>query len=756
MNTVLYYLYATLSYLAWPFAQLYLRYRIGQGKEIEARLNERFGVSAQERPKGKLVWFHVASLGEGVSALPLIAKISRKRNHHVLVTYGTVTASEILPKRLPKKVQHCFVPFDLSFWVKNFLNSWRPDIGVFIESELWPALLLESQAQKLPLVLLNGRMSERSYTRWAKVKPLVRRLLSAFSVGLMQDEAMAERYQALGLENVQVLGNIKMAADPLPVDEALLERITTQKDGRPCWIAASMHVYEEDFILEAHQKLRTLFPDLLTILVPRKLEHVEALYAKLRRKAISFASHKKGDAVTDKAVYVVDVMGEMGTFLKLSEIAYVGGSQPKEKGKALGGHNPLEPALLENAICFGPDMSNTQKVADELIETGAAETVKTSQELVDFVGELLNGPKLRHKRAQKALTYAQSQKTIVDKAIKCIAEHVNVEQDFITPARHDLVSLTRPGFWSTDSLASKALWAPSQIYQSVSQFYQGTKHPRKFDVPVICVGNIIAGGAGKTPTIMAIATYLIEKGCNPHIVSRGYGRKRKDTLRVDASRTVADVGDEPLLLAKVAPTWVGDRYEASKRAIHLGATHILLDDGFQDASIEKDFSLLVFDGHYGIGNGKTLPAGPLRESFETGIMRADKVMIVGEDRTGLESQLDMPLTAKFIPLTKLPQKKFVAFAGIGNPTKFFDTLEKSGAELVWKEPLPDHARYTAELLNRLENKARELEAELVTTEKDAVKLKMLSVPLHVFKVELEISDLSCLDDLVQEQAYAHA
>lgn len=750
--------YRFLSYLAWPIVQLYLSRRVSRGKEIPTRLSERYGFSSQTRPKGKLIWFHVASLGEGLSTLSLISKIAAKRNTHVLVTYGTVTASKILPQRLPKKVLHCFVPVDLSFWVRRFLVHWQPDKGIFVESELWPGLLLESKEANIPLILINGRMSARSFSRWSHLRPLAKALLSAFNVGLMQDEEMARRYQVLGLEHVEVLGNIKLAADPLPVDKTLLKVLKTSVGKRHIWVAASMHVYEEDFILSAHEKLKSDFPDLLTILVPRKLEHVEALCAKLRHKSLKYVRHERGDTLGDHEVYLVDVMGQMGTFLELAEVVYVGGSQIKTDGKPLGGHNPLEPALLGKAICFGPDMSNAQKVAQDLISLGAAEIVDTSQKLAECLSDLFQNAKLRKDKGKRALEYAKSEKEIILKALTFIETDLPVKrakpERQVLHCQRKLFSLSRPSFWETDSVASKALWLPSFAYSHVSKLYQSNKNLRQIDIPVICVGNLIAGGAGKTPTIIAIAEYLMSKGASPHIISRGYGRKRKDTLLVDETRTVADVGDEPLLLTKTCPTWVGDRYHAMKKAVAAGATHLLLDDGFQDASIHKDFSLLVFDGHYGVGNGKVLPAGPLREPLAAGVERADATLIIGEDHTRLTDQIGASLTAKFVPLTTLPEKKFVAFAGIGNPSKFFKTLEDAGVILADKVALPDHATYTEDVIRQLEERARMANAELVTTEKDAVKLKELSIPLHVFKVKLEISGLSCLKYLIEDKVHA--
>jgi tetraacyldisaccharide 4'-kinase len=305
-----------------------------------------------------------------------------------------------------------------------------------------------------------------------------------------------------------------------------------------------------------------------------------------------------------------------------------------------------------------------------------------------------------------------------------------------------------PDFWRTDNAISRFLAPLGRVYGWVVARRLDKADQFRPAVPVICVGNIVAGGAGKTPVVIALARHLQAKGRKPHILTRGYGGSEVGPRAVDLDRhDSARVGDEALLLATEAPTWVARwRPDGAVAATAMGADLIVMDDGFQNGSIAKDLSLVVVDGAYGFGNGRPHPAGPCREPAAVGLERADAVVIVGEDERGvtdLARGLGLPvLFAKLVPDAQaaagLMGVKVVAFAGIGRPEKFFETLKQAGARLVTTNAFPDHHAYDRKEIEDLAAEAQANEAILVTTAKDHVRLPSdLKARVRVLPVSLE-------------------
>jgi tetraacyldisaccharide 4'-kinase len=288
--------------------------------------------------------------------------------------------------------------------------------------------------------------------------------------------------------------------------------------------------------------------------------------------------------------------------------------------------------------------------------------------------------------------------------------------------------LSAPDFWSHAGLASNLLQPFAWSHAAAGAARRALARPWRAPVPTLCVGNLVAGGAGKTPVALSLARWFAERGVTPHLLSRGYGGREAGPVAVDPARhDAAAVGDEPLLLAAAAPVWVArDRVAGAKAAVAAGAGILLLDDGFQNPSLAKDLSLLVIDGGYGVGNGRVLPAGPLREPIAWGLARADAIVLIGEDATGVLARLPGKpvLHARLTPADggDLAGRPVVAFAGIGRPAKFFATLEALGADLVARHGFPDHHAYANDELARLLGEAEAKGATVVTTAKDAVRL----------------------------------
>ncbi len=402
-----------------PLVALYLARRMAHGKEDRDRFSERQGIAGRPRPPGPLIWVHAASNGEAISMLSLIDRLLVERPAlSVLVTTGTVTSARLLAHRLPAdRAWHQYVPVDRPAYVRRFLDHWRPDLALWVESELWPNLVSETDRYGIPLLLLNGRMSVRSFRSWQRVPGLIGPLLACFELCLAQDEAQAERFRRLGAAAAASVGDLKTAAAPLPFDENELARIAARAADRPLWLAASTHQGEEEAAAEVHRALIRERPGLLTIVAPRHPARAAEIVAMLEQRGLNVACRSAGEpleATTD--IYLADTLGELGLFYRLAGIAFIGGSLTP-----MGGHNPLEAALLDCAILHGPDMSNCAAMAQSLDDAGATITVTNAAELAASVRRLLNDPVERARRAAAAAGVAADNRAVLDAVLARIA-----------------------------------------------------------------------------------------------------------------------------------------------------------------------------------------------------------------------------------------------------------------------------------------------------------------------------------------------
>jgi 3-deoxy-D-manno-octulosonic-acid transferase len=401
-----------------PLAIVYLKRRRKRGKEDPRRYRERQGVPGAARPQAPLLWIHAASVGEATAMLALIERLLLTRPMlEILVTTGTVTSADLLESRLPARARHQFVPVDLPRWIARFLDHWRPEVALWVESELWPNLILATHARGIPMALVNARLSAGSYARWQRWPGLIRPVLGAFSVCLAQDEEQAGRFRRLGAREVDVVGDLKAAAAALPVDRRRLDELRRQVNARPLWLAASTHAGEEEIAVLAHRRVAASHPGLLTIIVPRHPARGDAIEAMLTARGLRSARRSRGEAITDKAdVYLADTMGELGLFYSLCGIAFIGGSLV-----AKGGHNPFEAARLDCAVLYGPDTRNCACMAAELAAAGAAETVTDADGLARAVSALLDDPHLRSERAAAARRVAEAGSDVLDTVLMRLA-----------------------------------------------------------------------------------------------------------------------------------------------------------------------------------------------------------------------------------------------------------------------------------------------------------------------------------------------
>jgi 3-deoxy-D-manno-octulosonic-acid transferase len=410
-------LYAGAAWALGPAIRILLLLRRARGKEDPARLPERLGRAGLPRPEGPLVWLHGASVGEALSALPLIERLlAGDPARSVLVTTGTVTSARLMAERLPERAFHQFAPVDIPAAVARFLDHWRPDLALWLESELWPNMIAAAARRSVPMALVNARLSKRSYRRWRCLPGFARSLLGAFRLCLAQSPEDAGRFRALGAPHVESPGNLKYASPRLPADPAALEALRASIGARPLWLAASTHIGEEAIVAEAHRKLRNRHPALLTVIVPRHPERGAAIAAELAAAGLAVARRGADESPTPSTdIYLADTLGELGLFYRLAQISFVGGSLVPH-----GGQNLLEPAQLGCAVLHGPAVFNFEAIAAAMKAAGATERVHDAGGLAAAVDTLLTDAELRARRAEAASEVAAGEAGVLDRVMAAL------------------------------------------------------------------------------------------------------------------------------------------------------------------------------------------------------------------------------------------------------------------------------------------------------------------------------------------------
>lgn len=405
-------LYAAATALAEPLAPGVLRRRAKRGKEDPQRLGERLGRAGKARPDGPLVWLHGVSVGESVSLLPLAEALRNQRpDIALLMTSGTRTSAELLARRLPEGVIHQYAPVDAPGAVARFLDHWRPSLGVFVESELWPNLILGARRRGVKLALVSARMTEASARGWRRAPGAARALLAAYDLILPQEAETEARLAGLGAR-IDGRLNLKRVGDPPPADESELARLKAAIGARKVVLAASTHPGEEAILARALD----LPAGALLIVAPRHPERwaeVTALFAGRR-----VARRGAGDALTaDTEVYVADTLGEMGLLFRLADVVVMGGGFLP----GIGGHNPLEPARLAKPIVTGPHVFNNASTYSDMFDEVAVIEAAGAMALGRHVRGLLDNPRIARRIGEAALAYAERQRGALDEALARLA-----------------------------------------------------------------------------------------------------------------------------------------------------------------------------------------------------------------------------------------------------------------------------------------------------------------------------------------------
>lgn len=398
-----------------PAVRGVLAFRRSRGKEDARRGYERLGFSPLARPDGPVAWVHAASVGETMSVIALVERLTA-RGFVVVMTTGTVTSAAIAAGRLPPRAIHQYVPVDVATYVRRFLDHWRPSLAVFVESEIWPVTVLELAERRIPQVLVNARMSERSSRRWVRLSGIARAVFGRLALALAQSEADAERLRMLGARPVATSGNLKFDGRLPPVDRAELDALLALIGDRPRWLAASTHSGEEAAAADAHVRLAARHADLLTIVAPRHPARRDEILTECRARGLRVAVRSAGERPgPDVDLYLCDTLGEMGLVFRLAPVTFLGGSLAP-----IGGHNPIEPGLVGTALVHGPHIEKAAELYDMLARADAAVAVADRAGLAEAIDALLADPLAAAAVANRAHAVVERSAGALDRTMQAL------------------------------------------------------------------------------------------------------------------------------------------------------------------------------------------------------------------------------------------------------------------------------------------------------------------------------------------------
>ena len=700
---------------------LYLLYRGIRDRRYFDRLQERLGFIPFSSTGAGSIWFHAVSVGEVLAAAELIRRIRAENPRtRVFLSTSTLAGRALADQKLGEGV--FFAPIDYRSVVRRVLRRLRPSLVVILETEIWPNLFRESKRAGASLLVLNGRISDRALPRYRRWHGFFRHALCWPDAILAQSEEDKRRFEIAGASRdaVRVAGNLKYDFTPPAAIGREIQDFLDRVQPREVWIAASTMAddIDEDDAVIASIPARA---GLLTIIAPRKPERFDIVAAKLECAGVRFVRRSAGlDAVELPAVLLLDSIGELAAIFDRADIVFMGGTLANR-----GGHNILEPAYFGKPVIIGPHMENFAAIAEEFRD--ATVRIAGPRELGPAAVALLDDPGRRAELGDKARRIALSKRGV---AVRMVEEIWRAYGDGVPnpmralPARIALTPLS----W---------LWRAGGRIKAM-------RTPRSLQIPVVSVGGLTMGGAGKSPLVAHLAKRLRESGRNPAILTRGYKRESAEIVIVPrgGSAQARQTGDEAQMFVRAGDAHVGigaDRFAVGERmARELAPDIFLLDDGFQHRRLARTHDIVAIDALDPYAGG-VFPLGRLREPL-TALARANTVIVTrvasGQRIDGIERMIHRyhPRAAIFrsrvVPLgwidfatSEAIRTRFdraVAFCGLGSPDSFWATLNELGVEAATRRAFPDHHRYQAAELKRL---AAEATADiLVTTEKDAMNL----------------------------------
>ena len=785
MNFIYILLYSALTVLLSPvLACLSILDRYG----MRQRLGQRPLIDDDEnRP---VVWFHCASVGEATGLAAVVSRfVERHPGFAVLVTTTTETGLAYVRQHVTQARYHGLAPLDAPFIVRRVFGRVRPRALILLEGELWPGMLEAAAAHDCPVALVNGRMSDRSLARNRFVKPLFRHMLRRLAAAGVQHALDGERLIAYGAdpERVRVTGNVKfdLAAEQTdPGREALRRELGLSASVPVIMAGCPRPVEEERAVLAAFAHVHERHPEVKLIWAPRHLNRVPEVEEMLRGAGLAYA-HRTRQDTRDPVhfdVIILDTMGELAAMYAAADMAFVGATLVP-----LGGHNLLEPAACSIPVLFGPHTENVRASAAALLRTGGGMIVRDGDELARQWLELLEDPRKRTQAGSAAGQAVRERTKAVDRTMDLVDRWI-LDPDLpgSGPARYPsrfpqgtpfITRLMDPGERAPGIRLMRNALLPPSLLMGMAVRLRNWMYDKKLldssrlSVPVISVGALTAGGAGKTPVVRYLARRLKQAGYRPAVLSRGYGRNSRSTRAVAPGATWQEVGDEPAFLASAlpdVPVIVGPSRTASGRLAidRYGADVLLLDDGFQHRRTGREIDIVVHDASNLLSPGRLLPAGPFREpasslgrahalvltrTDQAGSAVADTAHIKGEfphlalieavyDPEALRRLVDgrtlpedggtlpseggtLPSDGRTLPPEWLAGRKVLVLCGIANPASFARTVADARARVTRVLAYPDHHPFTPSELDRAVSLAQRSGAEcIVTTEKDAVRI----------------------------------